>query len=49
MTGAPREDAGWQQRLDEAMQARGLSGGELIVTSALEAPKNGMRVTVQGE
>ena len=27
----------------------GLSGGELIVTSALEAPKTGMRVTVQGE
>ncbi len=39
MTGArdPKEDAGWQQRLDEAMQARGLSGGEIARRSGFTA------------
>ena len=39
MTGArdTKDDAGWQQRLDEAMQARGLSGGELARRSGFTA------------
>lgn len=38
MTGArDKDETGWQQRLDEAMQARALSGGELARRSGFTA------------